>query len=131
VLFPNSKQTVPVLPVLRLLLSLAIIFTGCSFINLTPIGFSTYPGDTNTILAGENTALCVYFDTAMDQLATQKILSVQTAGGTVQGETSWQGDVLQFTPLEPWLPGVRHTLSLEGTIRARDGREEQVSHFVT
>jgi hypothetical protein len=105
-------------------------FTGCDFINLEPIGFSTNPGINNTILPEDTTVLSVSFDTSMDKLETQKSFSVRSAGGTVKGDLSWQGDTLFFTPLEPWLPGVRYTLSLDGIIYSRDGREERISHYV-
>ncbi|MDR2072583.1 MAG: Ig-like domain-containing protein [Spirochaetaceae bacterium] len=72
----------------------------------------------------------VRFDTAMDKGETQKALSVSFAGGTVSGDLAWQGDDLFFTPLEFWLPGVRYTLNLAGTIYALDGRESRVVHHV-
>jgi hypothetical protein len=102
-----------------------------NFINLEPIGFSTYPGGDNTVLETDGTALSVRFDTAMDHPETQKILSVNFAGGAARGDMFWQGDTLYFQPLEPWLPGVRYSLSLEGTIYALDGREDRVSKHVS
>jgi hypothetical protein len=101
-----------------------------NFINLEPIGFSTYPGGDNTVLETETTALSVRFDTAMDHLETQKALSAGSAGGAFRGDMFWRGDTLYFQPLEPWLPGVRYSLSLEGTIYALDGREDRVSKHV-
>ncbi|MDR2211187.1 MAG: hypothetical protein LBO65_06985 [Spirochaetaceae bacterium] len=66
----------------------------------------------------------------MDRTETQKALSVLFDGGTVPGDLTWQGKDLLFSPLEPWLPGVRYTLSLAGTIYALDGRDSRVAHHV-
>jgi hypothetical protein len=67
----------------------------------------------------------------MDNTGTQKIVSVQSSGAFVKGDLLWQGNELVFTPLEPWQPGIRYTLNLEGMIYAEDGREERVSHHVS
>ena len=109
-----------------------ILFLGAcrNFINLERIGFSVYPGKDNTILPGETTALSLRFDTSMDKLGTQKILSVQFSGGSVKGDLLWQGNELSFVPLEPWLPGLRYVLNLEGMLYAKDGREERVSRNI-
>jgi hypothetical protein len=109
---------------------LALGLGGCNFINLRPIGFSSYPEAENTILPEAQSVLVVRFDTGMDKGETQKALSVSFSGGTVSGDLTWQGDDLFFTPLEPWLPGVRYTLNLAGTIYALDGRESRVVHHV-
>jgi hypothetical protein len=111
----------------------AVFFPGAckNFINIERIGLSTYPGADNTILPEESTALTIRFDTPMDTLGTQKIVSVQSSGIFVKGDLFWQGNELVFSPLEPWLPGIRYSLSLEGTIYARDGREERISRHVS
>lgn len=137
-LFPNSRVpplraagcSVLVRPVLVRAIWIVLLVSCKNFINLEPIGFSIYPGGDNTVLDTENTALSVRFDTAMDHLETRKALSVGSTGGAVRGDTLWQGDTLYFHPLEPWLPGVRYSLSLEGTIYALDGREDRVSKHV-
>ncbi|MCL1928587.1 MAG: Ig-like domain-containing protein [Treponema sp.] len=95
------------------------------------IGFSIYPDADNTILPEGSTSLSVCFDTPMDKLGTQKILSVQVSGSSVRGDLSWSGNELRFTPLESWLPGVRYTINLEGTIYAQDGREERIKKHVS
>jgi hypothetical protein len=108
-----------------------VLLVSCKdFINLELIGFTIYPGGDNTVLETDTAALSVRFDTAMDHLETQKALSVSSAGGSVQGDMFWQGATLYFHPLEPWLPGVRYSLGLEGTIYALDGREERVIKHV-
>ena len=108
-----------------------LCFGACkNFINLELIGFAIYPGTDNTILPGEKTYLSIQFNTAMDQLFTQKAISVHFLGGSVNGDLLWQGNELRFMPLEPWLPGVRYTLNMEGAILARDGREERVKKHI-
>ena len=109
-----------------------VLLGSCTnFMNLSRIGFSMYPGADNTILPPDTTVLSVSFDTPMDKMETQKVLSVQSSGTSVKGDLVWQEDELSFTPLEPLLPGVRYTLNLEGMIYARDGREERVSRHVS
>jgi len=113
------------------LLLLHAFLAGCgAFVNLKPINITVYPGADNTVLPTETSAISVHFDTAVDRLEAQKILSVNFAGGTVKGDLDWQGDTLFFTPLEPWQPGLRYTVNLNGTIYALDGREERVSRYV-
>ncbi|MDR2552490.1 MAG: Ig-like domain-containing protein [Treponema sp.] len=103
-----------------------LFFSRCAFVNLEPIGFSTYPAGKNMILPETTSALRIHFSTAMDRLETQKVLSATFTGGNVQGDLIWRGNELAFSPLEPWLPGVRYTLSIAGTLYALDGREERV-----
>ena len=102
-----------------------------NFINLSRIGYSVYPGNDNTVLPGDTIPLSVSFDTSMDKLGTQKILSVQASGTFVKGDLLWHGNELAFIPLEPWLPGVRYVLNLEGVLYAEDGREERISKYVS
>ena len=111
----------------------AVFFLGdCSgFINLKRIGYGIIPGIDNTVLGSDTTTLSVFFDTAMDKLGTQKVLSVQVSGSSVKGDLFWRGDELVFSPLENWLPGVRYTLNLEGVIYALDGREERISKHIS
>jgi len=114
------------------LLLLHAFLAGCgAFVNLKPIDITMYPGADNTVLPSEKTAISVRFDTPVDKLEAQKILSVNFAGGIVKGDLEWQGDTLFFIPLEPWLPGLRYTASLNGTIYASDGREERISRSVS
>jgi hypothetical protein len=108
-----------------------LFLAGCSaFINIKPIEFSVYPGTDNTLLPTETTALSVVFDTPMDRLETQKALSVSYAGGNVNGDIDWRGNELFFVPLEPWLPGLRYSLNIAGTIYALDGRTERIYRYI-
>jgi hypothetical protein len=108
-----------------------LFLAGCSaFINIKPIGFSVYPGADNTLLPAETTALRVVFDTPMDRPETQKALSVNYAGGSVNGDIDWLGNELLFVPLEPWLPGLRYSLNISGMIYALDGRTERVYRYI-
>ena len=135
-LFPNNNSFRPkgscVLLYGILLYIAAVLLPGSckNFINLELIGFSIYPAADNTVLPEAKTALSVHFNTPMDREATQKALSVHSPGGTVRGDIFWQNEKLIFTPLEPWLPGVRYTMNLQGTLYARDGREDRVSRHV-
>jgi len=114
------------------LLLLHAFLAGCgAFVNLKPIDITVYPDADNTVLPSETATISVCFDTPVDRLEAQKILSVNFAGGVVKGDLDWLGDTLFFTPLEPWQPGLRYTASLNGTIYALDGRAERVSRHVS
>ncbi|MDR0447146.1 MAG: Ig-like domain-containing protein [Treponema sp.] len=112
-----------------MLFLLTILFLGSckNFVNLEPIGFSVYPGTDNMVLPEEKTVLSVQFDTPMKKSETQKTLSVHSVAGSVKGDLFWSENKLVFIPLEPWLPGHRYSLSLEGTLYAQDGRDFRVS----
>jgi hypothetical protein len=108
-----------------------LFFSGCGeLVNLKQIEYTVYPSSDNTVLPNDTAVLIVSFNTPMEQLETQKALSVNYSGGVVKGDLEWRGDTLFFTPLEPWLPGTRYTLSLTGMISAKDCREERVSRYV-
>jgi hypothetical protein len=108
-----------------------VLLCGCDeFINLKQIKYNVYPSDDNTVLPGDTDDISVSFNAPMEQLETQKALSVSFYGGTVKGDLNWSGNTLFFTAMEPWLPGVRYTVSLTGTVYAKDGREERVFRYV-
>lgn len=109
-----------------------VVLSGCGqFVNLKQIQFTVYPESDNTVLSVDTAALSVSFNTPMEELETQKALSVSYTGGIVKGDLDWCDNALFFTPLEPWLPGTRYTVSLSGNIYAVDGREERVSRYVS
>jgi len=110
--------------------SLVSLFGCGQFVNLKQIKYAVYPENDNTVLPGDTAALSVSFNTPMEKLETQKALSVNYTGGIAKGDLNWNDNTLFFTPLEPWLPGVRYTVSLTGNIYATDGREERVSRYV-
>jgi len=131
-LFPNKKKIIfnAVYKITTVFLPL-LFLAGCSaFVNITPIGFYLYPDTDNTLLPSETAALSIVFDTPMDRLETQKILSVNYADGTVNGDINWRENELVFVPLEPWLPGLRYSMNIAGTIYALDGREERIYRYV-
>jgi hypothetical protein len=117
----------------RLLFSITvfILFSGCGFIDLRPIGYVSFPDVSGTILPEKDSTVGIRFDTDMDQLETQKAFSVSCEGITVKGDIRWNGRELCFVPLEGWLPGLRYTLSLAGTIFALDGREARSALYVS
>ncbi|MDR2470891.1 MAG: hypothetical protein LBD09_02120, partial [Treponema sp.] len=130
-LFPKNKFR-PGAAFWGMALACCLAAAGCkNFINLKPVGFSLLPAADNTVLDSETAVLRIGFDTDMDKPETQKALSVSCAGGGVRGDLAWRGNELCFTPLAPWLPGVRYVLNLSGTIYALDGREERVSRHVS
>jgi hypothetical protein len=49
--------------------------------------------------------------------------------GVTRGDKFWVGNTLYFVPISGWTPGIRYTLSLQGTIRSIDGREMRIEHF--
>jgi hypothetical protein len=108
-----------------------VLFFGCGFIDLRPIGYVSFPEKAGTVLPETNSAVGIRFDTDMDRPETQKAFSVSREGITVKGDIHWNGRELCFVPLEGWKPGLRYTLSLAGTIYALDGREGRSALYVS
>ncbi|MDR2047844.1 MAG: Ig-like domain-containing protein [Treponema sp.] len=136
----NSKTTntkthrpvsaAPITPAALFPLAVFVLFSGCGFIDLRPIGYASFPDKAGTILPEINSAVGVRFDTDMNRLETQKAFSVSREGIPVKGDLRWNGRELSFVPLELWRPGLRYTLSLAGTIFAMDGREARSDLYV-
>jgi hypothetical protein len=108
-----------------------VLFSGCGFIDLRPIGYVSFPDEVGTVLPEKDSAVGIRFDTDMDRLETQKAFSVSREGIIVKGDIRWNGRELCFVPLEGWKPGLRYTLSFAGTIYALDGREARSALYVS
>lgn len=94
----------------------------CGLADLRPVPISTYPSAPGEVLPERTTPLEIRFGTAMVKLEAEKAVAVAGDGAAVDGDFAWNGDVLRFSPVEPWRPGTRYALSVSGSIRAVDGR---------
>jgi hypothetical protein len=111
-------------------LAFSVLFYGCGFIDLRPIGYVSFPDRAGAVLSKKDSIVGIRFDTDMDRSETQKAFAVNGEGFTVKGDIRWNGRELYFVPVEGWQPGLRYTLSLAGTIFALDGREARSALYV-
>ena len=103
-----------------------IFLFSCAFADLRPIGISTVPEEAWALLPAAESPVIVRFDTGMDRTSVENAFQIISPGGLVEGKFHWENNDLFFTPVSPWLPGIRYALKLSGSITARDGRESLV-----
>ncbi len=109
----------------------AIICVSCGFLDLRPIGYSIEPDNPDSLLSDSHTPVILRFDTEMKKNDAEKILQVTSDTEVIDGDFSWSGNDLYFTPVPGWTAGVKYTLSLLGTMRSVDGRELRVERFIS
>jgi hypothetical protein len=115
---------------LGLVLFVPWLFLSCGFMDLRPVTVSTIPGGMNEVLPGEYSPVVVKFDTGMMKADAQGAVLVKSGDGSVEGDFFWEGNALFFIPAAGWKPGTRYSLSLSGTIYARDGRELRLDRYI-
>ena len=112
------------------LAALCAYLLSCGFLDLRPIEVTVEPGESNSLLAEADSPVILRFNTQMVKNEAEGILQVSTGSSAVNGDLFWKDNDLYFTPVSGWTPGTRYTLSLSGIIRAVDGRELRLEHFV-
>jgi hypothetical protein len=122
------RQQIKVLVVFSVL---GIGLFSCEFMDLRPIGVSIWPGNPDTILPDEYSPLIISFDTETEKQDAERILQVRSVSGVMEGDLSWKGRRLFFTPVPGWKAGTRYGLSLSGTVKSRDGRELRLDRYVS
>ena len=116
----------------KLLILLCVILTfSCGFIDLRPINVKVEPGESNALLPESFSPIILKFDTEMEKNGAEGLLQISSDSGVVNGDRFWEGNNLYFVPVAGWAAGVRHTISLSGTVRAVDGRELRLEKFVS
>ena len=108
----------------------AIISFSCGFVDLRPVGLSIEPDKSGALLSEPYSPVILKFDTEMEKNEAEGILQISTDSEVVMGDRFWKGNDLYFVPAAGWTAGIRHTLSLSGTIRAIDGRELRLEKFI-
>jgi hypothetical protein len=121
-----SRLWISILPAV-----LCAYFCSCGFMDLRPIEMAVEPGESNSLLAEENSPVILRFNTQMVKNEAEGILQVSSDSGVVNGDRFWNDNDLYFVPVSGWTAGIRYSLSLSGTIRAVDGRELRLEHFVS
>jgi hypothetical protein len=104
----------------------SLVVLGCGFADLRPIGIRTIPEKPNEILPQSFSPVVLLFDTEVEKGDAEALLQVDSGGGMVEGDLSWEGRRLNFIPLKAWKPGIRYVLRLSGTLGASDGRSATV-----
>ncbi|MDR1788331.1 MAG: Ig-like domain-containing protein [Treponema sp.] len=100
----------------------AALVLGCGFADLREMTVKTVPAAAGELLAGAYTEVTITFDTEVYHEDAEKALQVSGGGASVEGDLSWEGPRLAFTPRAAWQPGLRYVLRLSGSVEARDGR---------
>jgi len=113
-----------------LLIFLCVIFTSCGIIDLRPIGIMPEPNEMNSLLPDPFSPLIIRFDTEVVKNEAEGIIQVSSDYGSIRGDKIWRENDLYFMPLQGWTAGVRHTITLSGTIRSVDGREARIDRFI-
>lgn len=118
----------------RLLIKFFIIFislpaVSCGFIDLRQINYTTEPDDLDFILSDYNTPLIIKFNTEMIKKDVEKIFQVSSDFGAVKGDFNWKDNDIYFVPVEGWIPGIKYSFMLNGTVRSKDKRELLLNHF--
>jgi hypothetical protein len=108
---------------------IALFFTRCGFMDLRPVSVSVFP-QAGAVLPDLTSPVRAVFDTAMREREVERIFSVEFSGGKIEGDFHWKERELYFYPVAGWTPGVRYTLSLNGSAYSKDGRDADFSVFV-
>jgi hypothetical protein len=117
---------------LRIFPALLFIIAGlsCSLIDLRPVSYSIEPDQSDTVLPSEYSQVSIAFDTEMDRQATEGIIKISSDTGMADGDVTWTGNTLIFTPVTPWSAGIRYSLNVSGVARAADGRELRLEKYL-
>jgi hypothetical protein len=108
----------------------AVVLLSCGFADLRPIGYGYSPSGAETVLKDPYSPVSVHFDTEMEENESSGILKVHYTGGNVEGDLHWKNNSLIFTPISPWTPGRRYTLSVSGTVYSRDKRDIRLDNHI-
>ncbi|MDR0639311.1 MAG: Ig-like domain-containing protein [Spirochaetaceae bacterium] len=103
------------------------MFVSCAFVNLEPIWVEIAADGPGGTLVSAYSPVNIRFDCEMEKAEVESVVSVKSIQGNTDVDRRWEAAALVLTPVEGWSPGVVYTVSLAGTIRAVDGREERVA----
>ena len=117
---PRGRLPAAVAAFLAVLAALAVL-VGCGVIDLSPFTVSTWPSASGEVLDTADN-IWVEFSEPVQKDVVKPMLSVTAGGQNLDGDLSWNGDRLVFTPATRFAPGVRHVLQFQGTVRTTAGR---------
>jgi len=123
------RITVLIIAAIMLLVIFSVLFS-CGFVDLRPIGFSIEPDHTDTVLPSEYSRVSISFDTAMDTQTVDGIITISSDTGIVDGDVSWTGNTMYFSPVPPWTAGIRYVLKISGLVRSVNGRELRIEKYL-
>ncbi|MCG8478294.1 MAG: Ig-like domain-containing protein [Spirochaetales bacterium] len=94
----------------------------CSLIDFRALDVSSVPGSAFEILSVDTQDVWVRFGTAVIRTDAEQAISVSTREGSVEVDTSWEGNRYSLSPVEGFSQGVRYSLDIVGQVRTDDGR---------
>jgi hypothetical protein len=112
------------------LLALASALSSCALVSLERLVVTTTPAEDGQIVSPEG-PIRVSFSIEPEPTTAEKAIKVSSAAGTSSGDFRWSGKELSFFPIPPLKKGYLWTLSIEGKIKALDGRSFDVDEALS
>jgi hypothetical protein len=96
----------------------------CDIINLEQIQYSTFPAEREAIVGETDLRqpIWIEFSITPNKTSAEDLFLVTSTTGNQNGDFSWQGNRLYFTPVPQWQKARRYVFSFNGELQAEDGR---------
>ncbi len=103
-----------------------LTLASCGIFDFRPVIVETSPGAPLAVLGSDKQPVAIIFNSAPERSAAERLLIVKSPLGNVEGDFTWSGATLYFTPVKPWQPTVRYRMLCKGTVPMEDGREARL-----
>jgi hypothetical protein len=107
----------------------AFLMCACGLVDLGIMEVDTVPSVDGEVIPA-NGPIQVTFSIEPERITAERIFKLSSPAGSQAGDFTWSGNVMSFHPVPPLKSGYRWTLSLEGTVKAADGRRFNLSESV-
>jgi hypothetical protein len=112
-----------------LLLAWPALLGACGLISFEQLRVSAFPGERNQVISPADT-IRLDFSITPDRPGAEKLLDISSDRGKQEGDLSWDGNRLTFTPVPPLPLNTRLLLSFSGELATADGRSFTVAILV-
>jgi hypothetical protein len=111
-------------------LSIAVALLGCGLFFLPDTsGIRTSPSEQGQVLSAEDT-IFIDFDFEVDRYSVEKIFSISSPQGQVEGINDWTGNKLTFVPDRELIYGGRYLYRCQGTIKDKKDRPYDLDYEI-
>lgn len=111
------------------LIIILVMLSSCGIFSLEELEVQFGVTEMNEIIT-DNTVLYAQFNMSIVKEEAEQSFSVKNSQGKVNGDISWTGNRLIFTPLADLLPGKRYTITVQGDIGIDDGRSFMLKEII-
>ncbi len=112
------------------LLIFTILFSSCSFINLSDLIIKTEPSERDSIIV-ETDIVSISFSDDVEKFSTEQVLTISFNDEKINVDFEWQSKKeVRLKPEEKLIAGRRYFLNIEGIITLSDSRIFQKDIFV-